>query len=76
MYTSFDGKVNKIGSKFFEVERIRSGVLNNPNINSIDDYVTEIENEYKNYSVLSSKFNKIKDNNKSIMSLINKSIKL
>ena len=73
VYLSFDGKVNKIGSKFFEVERIRSGVLNNPNIDKIDEYVTEIENEYKNYSVLSSKFGKIKDNNKSIISLINKS---
>ena len=73
VYLSFDGKVNKIGSKFFEVERIRSGVLNNPNINKIDEYVTEIENEYKNYSVLSSKFGKIKDDNKSIISLINKS---
>ena len=73
VYLSFDGKVNKIGSKFFEVERIRSGVLNNPNIDKIDEYVTEIENEYKNYSVLSSKFGKIKDDNKSIISLINKS---
>ena len=73
VYLSFDGKVNKIGSKFFEVERIRSGVLNNPNIDKIDEYVTEIENEYKNYSLLSSKFGKIKDDNKSIISLINKS---
>ena len=73
VYLSFDGKVNKIGSKFFEVERIRSGVLNNPNIDKIDEYVTEIENEYKNYSVLSNKFGKIKDHNKSIISLINKS---
>ena len=73
VYLSFDGKVNKIGSKFFEVERIRSGVLNNPNIDKIDEYVTEIENEYKNYSLLSSKFCKIKDDNKSIISLINKS---
>ena len=73
LYLSFDGKVNKIGSKFFEVERIRSGVLNNPNIDKIDEYVTEIENEYKNYSLLSSKFGKIKDDNKSIISLINKS---
>ena len=73
IYLSFDGKVNKIGSKFFEVERIRSGVLNNPNIDKIDEYVTEIENEYKNYSLLSSKFGKIKDDNKSIISLINKS---
>ena len=40
---------------------------------SMDEYVTEIENEYKNYSVLSSKFGKIKDDNKSIISLINKS---
>ena len=73
LYLSFDGKVNKIGSKFFEVERIRSGVLNNPNIDKIDEYVTEIENEYKNYSLLTSKFGKIKDDNKSIISLINKS---
>ena len=73
VYLSFDGKVNKIGSKFFEVERIRSGVLNNPNIDKIDEYVNEIENEYKNYSLLSSKFGKIKDDNKSIISLINKS---
>ncbi len=73
VYLSFDGKVNKIGSKFFEVERIRSGVLNNPNIDKIDEYVSEIENEYKNYSVLSSKFGKIKDDNKSIITLINKS---
>ena len=73
VYLSFDGKVNKIGSKFFEVERIRSGVLNNPNSDKIDEYVTEIENEYKNYSLLSSKFGKIKDDNKSIISLINKS---
>ena len=73
VYLSFDGKVNKIGSKFFEVERIRSGVLNNPNIDKIDEYVTEIENEYKNYSLLTSKFGKIKDDNKSIISLINKS---
>ena len=73
VYTSFNGQVNKIGSKFFEVERIRSGVLENPNLNSIEDYVTEIENTYKIYSVINNKFNKIKDNNKSLMSLISRS---
>ena len=73
VYKSFNGQVNKIGSKFFEVERIRSGVLENPNLNSFEDYVTEIENTYKIYSVINNKFNKIKDNNKSLMSLISRS---
>ena len=67
------GEIDPLIGRDFEVERIRSGVLNNPNIDKIDEYVTEIENEYKNYSVLSSKFGKIKDDNKSIISLINKS---
>ena len=74
VYTSFDGQVNKIGSKFFDVERIRSGILNNPNSDSFETYITEIENAYKTYSVVNSKFNKIKDNNKSIVSLISRSI--
>ncbi|MAT79986.1 MAG: glycosyl hydrolase, partial [Flavobacteriales bacterium] len=74
VYTSFNGQVNKIGSKFFDVERIRSGVLDNPNSDSFETYITEIENAYKTYSLVNSKFNKIKDNNKSIISLISRSI--
>ena len=73
VYTSFNGQVNKIGSKFFDVERIRLGILDNPNSDSFETYITETENAYKTYSVVNSKFNKIKDNNKSIMSLISRS---
>ena len=73
VYTNFNGEVNKVGSKFFEVEKIRSGVLNNPNILNIGGYIDEIENTYKKYSVASNKFKKIKVNNKSILSLISRS---
>ena len=73
VYTNFNGEVNKIGSKFFDVEKIRSGVLNNPNMLSIEGYINEIENTYKKYSVASNKFKKIRDNNKSILSLISRS---
>ena len=73
VYTNFNGEVNKVGSKFFEVEKIRSGVLNNPNILNIEGYIDEIQNTYKRYSVASNKFKKIKDNNKSILSLISRS---
>ena len=73
VYTNFNGEVNKIGSKFFDVEKIRSGVLNNPNMLNIEAYIDEIENTYKKYSVASNKFKKIRDNNKSILSLITRS---
>ena len=72
VYTFFDGQVNKIGSKFFDVERIRSGVLGNPNKDKIEEYVIEIENTYNDFSVINSKFNKIKETNKSILTLISR----
>ena len=64
--------MNKIGSKFFDVERIRSGVLDNPNKDKIEEYVIEIENTYNDFSVINSKFNKIKETNKSILTLISR----
>jgi len=73
VYTNFNGEVNKIGSKFFDVEKIRSGVLNNPNMLNIEGYIDEIENTYKKFSAASNKFKKIRDNNKSILSLITRS---
>ena len=73
VYTAYGGEVNKIGSKFFEVERIRPGVLENPHNDKIDEYVVEIENTFNDYSVVNSKFNKIKETNKSILSLISRS---
>ncbi|RCL68749.1 MAG: glycosyl hydrolase [Cryomorphaceae bacterium] len=72
VYTFYDGQVNKIGSKFFDVERIRSGVLGNPNKDKIEEYVIEIENTYNDFSVINSKFNKIKETNKSILTLISR----
>ncbi|MFL2592471.1 MAG: hypothetical protein ACJ0PK_04215 [Flavobacteriaceae bacterium] len=72
IYTFYDGQVNKIGSKFFDVERIRSGVLDNPNKDKIEEYVIEIENTYNDFSVINSKFNKIKETNKSILTLISR----
>ena len=72
VYTFYDGQVNKIGSKFFDVERIRSGVLDNPNKDKIEEYVIEIENTYNDFSVINSKFNKIKETNKSILTLISR----
>ena len=72
VYTFYDGQVNKIGSKFFDVERIRSGVLDNPNKDKIEEYVIEIENTYNDFSVINSKFNKIKETNKSIFTLISR----
>ncbi len=72
VYTYYDGHVNKIGSKFFDVERIRSGVLDNPNKDKIEEYVIEIENTYNDFSVINSKFNKIKETNKSILNLISR----
>ena len=72
VYTEFNGNVNKIGSKFFEVERIRTGVLSNPNLDQIEAFLVDLENTYKNYSVVNHKFSKIKTSNKSIPSLISK----
>ena len=72
VYTEFNGEVNKIGSKFFEVERIRTGVLNNPNLDQIEAFIVDLENTYKNYSDVNHKFSKIKKSNKSIPSLISK----
>ena len=72
VYTLYDGQVNKIGSKFFDVERIRSGLLDNPNKDKIEEYVIEIENTYNDFSVINSKFNKIKETNKSILTLISR----
>ena len=72
VYTEFNGNVNKIGSKFFEVERIRTGVLSNPNLDQIEAFLVDLENTYKNYSVVNHKFSKIKRSNKSIPSLISK----
>ena len=72
VYTFYDGQLNKIGSKFFDVERIRSGVLGNPNKDKIEEYVIEIENTYNDFSVINSKFNKIKETNKSILTLISR----
>ena len=66
------GPVNKIGSKFFEVERIRPGILDNPNNDKIEEYVVEVESIFNEYSVVNSKFNKIKETNKSIISLISR----
>ena len=65
VYTAYAGQVNKIGSKFFEVERIRPGVLDNPNNDKIEQYVVEIENTFNKYSVVNSKFNKIKETDSS-----------
>ena len=70
VYTEFNGKVNKIGSKFFDVERIRTGVLSNPNLDQIEAFIVDLENTYKNYTTVNHKFNKIKRSNKSIASLI------
>ena len=72
VYTEFNGEINKIGSKFFEVERIRTGVLNNPNLDQIEAFIVDLENTYKNYSDVNHKFSKIKKSNKSIPSLISK----
>ena len=72
VYTEFNGEVNKIGSKFIEVERIRTGVLNNPNLDQIEAFIVDLENTYKNYSDVNHKFSKIKKSNKSIPSLISK----
>ena len=72
VYTVYGGQVNKIGSKFFEVERIRPGILDNPNNDKIEEYVVEVESIFNEYSVVNSKFNKIKETNKSIISLISR----
>jgi hypothetical protein len=72
VYTEFNGEVNKIGSKFFKVERIRTGVLSNPNLDQIEAFIVDLENTYKNYTTINHNFNKIKRSNKSIASLISK----
>ena len=38
VFIDFNGDVSKIGSKYFNVERIRSGDLVNPNSNNIDEF--------------------------------------
>ena len=65
-YESIDhnGEVNKIGSKFFEIERIRKGILTNPNEQIIDDYITKIEITYNRYITINHEFDKLKNNSK------------
>ena len=72
VYIDHNGEVNKIGSKFFEIERIRKGILTNPNEQIIDDYITKIEITYNRYITINHEFNKLKNNSKSLFSLINK----
>ena len=72
VYIDHDGEVNKIGSKFFEIERIRKGILTNPNEQIIDDYITKIEITYNRYITIDHEFNKLKNNSKSLFSLISK----
>ena len=72
VYIDHNGEVNKIGSKFFEIERIRKGILTNPNEQIIDDYITKIEITYNRYITINHEFNKLKNNSKSLFSLIYK----
>ena len=72
VYIDHNGEVNKIGSKFFEIERIRKGILTNPNEQIIDDYITKIEITYNRYITINHEFNKLKNNSKSLFSLISK----
>ncbi len=72
VYVDHNGEINKIGSKFFEIERIRKGVLTNPNEQIIDDYITKIEITYNRYITINHEFNKLKNNSKSLFSLISK----
>ena len=72
VYVDHNGEVNKIGSKFFEIERIRKGILTNPNEQIIDDYITKIEITYNRYITINHEFNKLKNNSKSLFSLIYK----
>ena len=72
VYIDHNGEVNKIGSKFFEIERIRKGILTNPNEQIIDDYITKIEITYNRYITIDHEFNKLKNNSKSLFSLISK----
>ena len=72
VYIDHNGEVNKIGSKFFEIERIRKGILTNPNEEIIDNYITKIEITYNRYTTINHEFNKLKNSSKSIFSLISK----
>ncbi len=72
VYIDHNGEVNKIGSKFFEIERIRKGILTNPNEQIIDDYITKLEITYNRYITINHEFNKLKNNSKSLFSLIYK----
>ena len=72
VYIDHNGEVNKIGSKFFDIERIRKGILTNPNEEIIDNYITKIEITYNRYTTINHEFNKLKNSSKSIFSLISK----
>ena len=73
VFIDFNGDVSKIGSKYFNVERIRSGDLVNPNSNNIDEFLVDLENTFKELTLINHKFSKAKNNMNAINSMILKS---
>ncbi|WP_445957191.1 VPS10 domain-containing protein [Yeosuana sp.] len=58
MYEDIAGKVTQLGStQFFEVERIRQNILENPNKNNIDAYITDLTALKRDVNTLTNQFN-------------------
>ena len=73
VFIDFNGDVSKIGSKYFNVERIMSGDLVNPNSNNVDEFLVDLENTFKELTLINHKFSKAKNNMNTINSMILKS---